>query len=174
MIDKIMEMNKTNNLESDNINSYGTIPYRPGVGIMLLNRDRKIFVAQRIDKTSEAWQMPQGGINRDESPEQAAIRELKEETDINNASIIRQTDDWFFYDFPNELAAKLWRGKFRGQKQKWFAMQFLGHDDDINLNTDKPEFSDWRWVSSEEIPNMIVDFKRQLYRAVLDEFKDLL
>lgn len=151
-----------------------SIPYRHGVGIMLLNADKKIFVAQRIDKTSEAWQMPQGGINPGENPRDAALRELREETGIESVNILRETEDWFFYDFPNELAAKLWRGKFRGQRQKWFAMQFTGPDSEINIVTSKPEFSEWKWVDPSDVPNMIVDFKKQLYRAILREFSDVL
>lgn len=151
----------------------GSIPYRLGVGILLLNPNKEVFVAQRLDKASEAWQMPQGGIHPGEAPEDAVMRELEEEIGVSNVNIIRQTDDWFFYDFPNELAAKLWRGKYRGQKQKWFAMEFLGQDSDININTQKPEFSDWKWANPKEVPDIIVDFKRQLYKAVLEEFSDL-
>ena len=168
-----MTQNKEKNIGST---SRDTFPYRAGVGIMLLNRDKKIFVAQRIDKTSEAWQMPQGGIRSNEEPIEAAIRELHEETAISadSVKILRETKDWFFYDFPNELAEKLWRGRFRGQRQKWFAMEFHGDESEINIQTEKPEFTEWKWASAAEIPGLIVDFKKQLYRAVLKEFSDIL
>ena len=121
-------------------------PYRPCVGIMLINDHGLVFVAQRIDQVVEAWQMPQGGVEQDETPRQAALRELEEEIGTNRAEIIAETEDWIPYDLPRELADKVWRGRFRGQTQKWFAMRFLGTDGDINLATAEPEFDAWKWT----------------------------
>ncbi len=154
-------------------NSHSAIPYRPGVGIVLLNKEKKIFAGKRIDTHAEAWQMPQGGINYGEEPKDAVLRELHEETGVEKAKIIRESSDWFYYDLPNELANKLWRGRYRGQRQKWFAIAFLGSDTDINIETERPEFSEWKWVAPEALPELIVPFKRLLYQSVLKEFQDL-
>lgn len=140
---------------------------------MLLNGDSRVFVARRIDMTSEAWQMPQGGIDEGETPQQAAMRELKEETGTDKAIIIRESHDWMTYDLPAELIGKLWQGKYRGQKQKWFAMRFTGCDADINIETDHPEFCEWKWVSMSTLPDLIVPFKRANYEALAKEFADL-
>ncbi len=148
--------------------------YRPGVGIMLLNAEGKVFSAKRIDVTSEAWQMPQGGIAKGETPRDAVFRELKEETGTDKAEILKETEDWLYYDFPNDLAARLWRGRYRGQRQKWFALRFTGLDADININTDRPEFCEWKWVAPGVLTELIVPFKRRLYEAVLNEFRDVL
>ncbi|MCB2081819.1 MAG: RNA pyrophosphohydrolase [Rickettsiales bacterium] len=148
--------------------------YRPGVGIMLINKDGLVFSAKRIDTSEEAWQMPQGGIDRGETPEEALWRELREETGTNKAEILHVTEDWLYYDFPNELAARLWRGRYRGQRQKWFALRFTGLDADINIETERPEFSEWQWVEASLLPDLIVPFKRRLYQAVLEEFRDFL
>ena len=149
------------------------LPYRDGVGIMLLTHDGRVFVARRIDTTSEAWQMPQGGIDPGESPLAAAKRELKEETGTDKATLLRESKNWLTYDLPEELIPKLWDGRFRGQKQKWFAMRFTGADSDINIHTPHPEFCEWRWAAMEELPDIIVPFKRTMYQALVDEFKDL-
>lgn len=149
------------------------LPYRPGVGIMLLSRDARVFVGQRIDRTAEAWQMPQGGIDDEEDPRAAAFRELKEEIGTDRAEIVAETDGWLTYDLPPELIGKVWGGRFRGQKQKWYAMRFLGQDGDIDLATGHPEFDAWRWVRPDELPELIVPFKRDLYRRVLAEFSRL-
>ena len=149
------------------------LPYRPGVGIMLLNRDHNVFVAHRLDNLSEAWQMPQGGVEDGETPTVAAFRELKEEIGTNNAEIIDEIDAWLTYDFPVELIPKLWQGRYQGQKQKWFAMRFLGTDSEINLETEKPEFRAWKWVPRDRVADLIVPFKKQLYQRVMAHFSAL-
>jgi len=148
-------------------------PYRPCVGIMLLNANNQVFVAQRIDQVAEAWQMPQGGVDDGEDPEAAALRELKEEIGTDHVEILDRTEDWISYDLPPELIGKVWRGRYRGQKQKWFAMRFLGRDDDIDLDTEHPEFRDWRWIDMDELPDIIVAWKRDNYRQVVARFRHL-
>lgn len=150
------------------------LPYRPGVGIMLLNGDGRVFVAKRIDMTSEAWQMPQGGIDDGETPLMAAKRELGEEIGTRKAELLQESRDWLTYDLPDELIPKLWGGKFRGQRQKWFAMRFTGSDSDINIATDHPEFCEWKWLEPAQLPDIIVPFKRKLYAALVEEFKGVL
>ncbi len=153
---------------------YTALPYRPGVGIMLLNANNEVFVGRRIDTRSEAWQMPQGGIDNDETPRQAVMRELMEETGINAAEVIAESREWFHYDLPDYLIPKLWDGKYRGQKQKWFALKFLGTDADINIHTECAEFMQWRWATMDELLEIIVPFKRKLYIAVMEEFQAIL
>lgn len=150
------------------------LPYRPCVGIMLLNHENKVFVGRRIDTTMEAWQMPQGGIDEGEEVKTAALRELEEEIGTSKVEIIARTPGWLRYDLPDELIGKVWEGKYRGQKQKWYLMRFLGEDREINLDTHHPEFSAWKWVDIEEVPKIIVPFKRELYFAVLKEFEEYL
>ncbi len=149
------------------------LPYRPCVGVMLLNAQGQVFVGRRIDQTVEGWQMPQGGIDEGETPEQAVMRELKEEVGTDKATIIRSLPDWLNYDLPPHLIGVALHGKYRGQTQKWFALRFTGTDADINLVTHEPEFATWRWVSMDDLPNMIVPFKRDIYRKVIDAFRDL-
>ena len=149
-------------------------PYRPCVGIMLINRDNLVLVAQRIDQVAEAWQMPQGGVDEGESPRQAALRELKEEIGTDRAKIIAETEEWVHYDLPRDLADKVWNGRFRGQTQKWFAMRFLGNDSDINLATARPEFIEWKWTSLNSLIDVAVSFKRDNYAQVVAEFRHLI
>jgi putative (di)nucleoside polyphosphate hydrolase len=146
--------------------------YRPCVGIMLLNRHGRVLVARRADiPSAPAWQMPQGGIDGAETPEQAALRELEEEIGTSRAEIVAESRGWLAYDFPPELAARKWGGRYRGQRQKWFLMRFTGCDADIDPATEHPEFDAWRWVDPEELPALIVSFKRQVYIDVLTEFR---
>ena len=147
--------------------------YRRGVGIVLLNRDGKVFVGRRIDQKEEAWQMPQGGIDRGETPRDAAFRELKEETGTDKAAIVAETKAWLTYELPDELRGRLWRGRYAGQKQKWFAMRFEGRDSDIDLAAHHPEFNAWQWIERDRLVALIVPFKRALYRDVLAEFAPL-
>ncbi len=146
------------------------LPYRPGVGIMLINREDKVFVAQRIDMPSDAWQMPQGGIDDGEMPEAAARRELLEETGTDKAELIAEYPQWLSYDLPVELVPLIWAGRYRGQTQKWFAFRFAGDDGDINIETETPEFSAWQWVAMDRVPDLIVPFKRQLYGRLVAAF----
>jgi len=148
------------------------LPYRPCAGVMLLNRDGLAFAGQRIDTTMEAWQMPQGGIDDGEDARTAAIRELGEEIGIaaEHVEPIAEAPGEFFYDLPDDLVGKVWKGKYRGQRQRWFLYRFAGEDTDINLATAHPEFMSWRWVDPQELPKLIVPFKRQLYEDVLAAF----
>ena len=148
------------------------LPYRPCAGVMLLDREGRVFVGQRIDTTLEAWQMPQGGIEPGEEPLDAAIRELGEETGIapDKVALIAEAGQEFFYDLPPELVGKVWKGKWRGQRQRWFLFRFTGDDADIDIVTAHPEFRSWRWSDPVDLPAMIVPFKRDLYEAVLAAF----
>jgi putative (di)nucleoside polyphosphate hydrolase len=150
------------------------LPYRPCVGVMLMNRHREVFVGQRLDSKAAAWQMPQGGIEKGEDPRAAALRELWEETGVDSAlvSVIAETDRWLPYELPFDLVPKLWKGRYRGQEQKWFLMHFAGSDADINIRTPHPEFSEWRWLPASELVENIVPFKRDVYAAVLKAFAD--
>ena len=140
---------------------------------MLINKDGLVLVAQRIDQRAEAWQMPQGGVEDDETPSQAAMRELEEEIGTNRAEIIAESEAWIPYDLPRDLADKVWRGRFRGQTQKWFAMRFLGKDEDINLATAAPEFDAWKWTPLANRTDVAAHFKRENYRQVVDIFRHL-
>ncbi|MGH7030700.1 MAG: RNA pyrophosphohydrolase [Stellaceae bacterium] len=151
----------------------GRRTYRPAVGIMLLNRRGLVFVARRIDiAASPAWQMPQGGIDPGETPRQAALRELAEETGTGKAEIVAESSTWMTYDLPAALVGKVWGGGYRGQRQKWFAMRFTGCDADIDLAASHPEFNAWRWVRVDVLPRLIVSFKRQLYIDIVTEFRE--
>jgi putative (di)nucleoside polyphosphate hydrolase len=147
-------------------NSY----YRAGVGILLFNGLGDVFVGRRCDVDGEAWQMPQGGIEDGEQPLDAALRELKEEIGSNHVEVLCESKGWLRYEWPPEIASQIWDGRYRGQQQKWFAMRFLGGDSDIDVATDHPEFSHWRWASLQELPRLIVEFKRPVYESVLRIF----
>lgn len=145
-------------------------PYRPGIGLVLLNAQGLAFVAQRIDTPGDAWQFPQGGIDEGEDPRATALREMKEEIGTDKAEIIAESHDWIAYDLPRAVADKSWKGRFRGQTQKWFCARFTGSDADIDLATEHPEFSRWQWMDLALVPALIVPFKRTLYDAVVAEF----
>ena len=151
------------------------LPLRRCVGIMVLNDDGRVLVAQRSDRTSDAWQMPQGGIDAGETPRQAALRELEEEIGTANVVIIGETPGWLDYELPPDLVGRVWRGRYRGQKQKWFAVRFLGDDSEINLDRGAhTEFDHWRWLEPALLPEVIVPFKKAVYEALLVEFAGLI
>ncbi len=150
------------------------LPYRPNVGVMLVNPAGKVFVAQRLDSDTDAWQMPQGGIDPGEDARTAALRELHEETGIDPSlvTIEAETPDWLTYDLPHDLVPKIWKGRYRGQKQRWFLLRFHGDDSQIDIATPHPEFSRWEWIDPAEVVNRIVPFKRDVYARVLAAFSD--
>lgn len=152
------------------------LPYRPCVGLVILNRDRHIFAGQRIDNSMDAWQMPQGGIDPGETPVEAALRELTEETGIGpgNVEILRESSEWHPYDLPRHLVPRLWKGRFRGQKQRWFLLRFTGDDSEVRIDGHEPEFRRWAWMGEAELIRKIVPFKRDTYSRVFAEFADLL
>ena len=149
---------------------YEQRPYRPCVGIFLLNNDGLVFAGRRIDSRAEAWQMPQGGIDAGESPLQACMREMREEIGTNTAELVSQHNDWLYYDIPLPLADRLWQGRYKGQKQKWIALRFNGDDADINIATEEPEFCEWKWLSPHDLVDLAVPFKRDVYQNVLAAF----
>ncbi len=150
-----------------------SLPYRPCVGVMLIDQRGLIFAGQRIDSASAAWQMPQGGIDDGEKPRDAALRELAEETGVtaNLVQFIAKTDDWVTYDLPPDLLGRVWGGKFRGQRQKWFLYRYIGRDDQVSIDRAHPEFSSWRWISADEMITSIVPFKRAVYETVVAAFR---
>lgn len=153
------------------------LPYRPCVGMLLLNPVGKVFVGRRLDTAGEGdniWQMPQGGIDAGETPAAAALRELREEVGTDKAEIVAESRRWLHYDLPPQLVGKVWKGRYRGQKQRWFALRFLGEDSEIDIATEHPEFDAWRWVELEDVPDLVIPFKRDTYRAVVSEFRELL
>ena len=149
------------------------LPLRIGVGIVLLNYENKVFVGKRIDNQTNSWQMPQGGVDPNENFLQAAKRELEEETGIKNIKIIKEFDKWLEYDLPKNLLGKIWKGKYRGQKQKWFIMKFLGKNEEINIKTKNPEFSEWKWIDPKNLPNVAVNFKVSIYTIIMKELDSL-
>ncbi len=145
------------------------LPLRLGVGIVLLNKENKVFVGKRIDNPTNHWQMPQGGVEINENFLQAAKRELEEETSIKSVKLIKELKYWLTYDLPENILGKIWQGKYRGQKQKWFIMQFFGEIEEINIKTNYPEFLDWKWINPSELPNVAVNFKVSLYKKIMQE-----
>jgi putative (di)nucleoside polyphosphate hydrolase len=147
------------------------LPLRIGVGIVLLNNKNKIFVGKRIDNPKKFWQMPQGGVDKNEDLFQAAKRELQEETSITSIKLIKKLDGWLEYNLPQNLLGKIWKGKYKGQKQKWFIMKFLGDDMEINVKTKHPEFFEWKWVDPDEITDFVVNFKLDVYKKIKEKVK---
>ena len=145
---------------------YKNLPLRTGVGIVLLNKDNKVFVAKRIDNPKNFWQMPQGGVDKDENFFNAALRELEEETSITNVSLIKEIEGYTSYNLPNHLLGIIWKGKYKGQIQKWFLMRFNGKESEINLKTNYPEFLEWKWIELEKITEIVVDFKLEVYKII--------
>ena len=150
------------------------LPLRIGVGIILLNKKNKVFVGRRIDNPTKFWQMPQGGVNKNEDYFNAAKRELEEETSIKSVKLIKELDSWIKYDLPKNLLGKIWKGKYRGQKQKWFVMRFLGDDKEISVKTKHPEFFEWKWIELDKITDVVVDFKLNVYKEVKEKVKKII
>ena len=153
---------------------FKNLPLRSGVGIVLINKNNQVFVAKRIDNPKNFWQMPQGGVDKGEDFLTAAYRELEEETSVKNVELIKELDGLVTYNLPERLLGIIWRGKYKGQKQKWFLMKYLGEDNDINIKTKKPEFLDWKWVDLEEITKLVVDFKLHVYQEVQKKVEKIL
>ena len=153
---------------------YKDLPFRTGVGIIVLNKENKLFVAKRIDNPKNFWQMPQGGVDQNEDYLSAAYRELEEETSIKNVDLVKELNGLISYELPKELLGIIWKGKYRGQKQKWFVMRFLGQDDEINIKTKNPEFCEWKWINLENITDFVVDFKLHVYENVKKKVKEIL
>ena len=145
------------------------LPMRKGVGIIVLNKNNEVFVGKRKDNPIDKWQMPQGGIDNNETPFDAMKRELAEETSITKIKILKEIENWLEYELPQNLLGKIWKGKFRGQRQKWFIVKFMGNENEINLNTKHPEFIEWKWIPAYLLPDVIVNFKRRLYISLLKE-----
>ena len=154
--------------------NFEKLPLRNGVGVVILNSENKVFVAKRIDNPKNFWQMPQGGVDDGENYYKAALRELKEETSIKSISLIKEIDGFISYNLPNNLVSIIWKGKYKGQKQKWFIMKFTGEDSEININTKKPEFLDWKWVDPETITDTVVDFKLKVYEQLKLEVRKII
>ena len=153
------------------MNKNKNLPMRIGVGIVLLNNENKVFVGKRIDNPSNFWQMPQGGVDQNEQMLEAAKRELEEETGITKIILIKELNYWLEYELPKSLINKIWKGKYKGQKQKWFIMKFTGDRKDINIKTKHPEFLDWKWIKPSKLPNIVVDFKVNVYKKILKELE---
>ena len=153
---------------------YNNLPLRSGVGIVVLNKKNKVFLAKRIDNPKNFWQMPQGGVDENEDYLNAAFRELKEETSIKNVHLIKEIDEMTTYELPRHLVGIIWRGKYRGQKQKWFLMKFRGKESEINLNTNHPEFLEWKWIDIDQITDVVVEFKLNVYKKIQEEIKKIL
>tara|TARA_Y100000022_G_scaffold95059_1_gene81978 strand:- start:358 stop:843 length:486 start_codon:yes stop_codon:yes gene_type:complete len=153
---------------------FKNLPLRKGVGIIVLNKENKVFVAKRIDNPKNFWQMPQGGVDNGEDFLTAAYRELEEETGIKQIKLIQEIDGMITYELPKHLLGIIWKGRFKGQKQKWFLMRYLGKDEEINIKTDKPEFLEWKWVDIDEITETVVDFKLHVYKELKEKIKNII
>ena len=153
---------------------YRKLPLRKGVGIVVLNKENKVFVARRIDNPKNFWQMPQGGVDEGEDLLTAALRELEEETSIKNVELIKEIEEIMTYELPKHLLGIIWKGKYKGQNQKWFLMIFLGNDNEININTMKPEFLEWKWIDPNNITDVVVDFKLQVYKDLKEKINEII
>jgi len=153
---------------------YENLPYRSGVGIVVLNKENKVFVARRIDNPKNFWQMPQGGVDKNENFLNAALRELEEETSIKSVELIKELDGLITYDLPDHLLGIIWKGRYKGQTQKWFLMRFVGNDNEINIKTKHPEFLEWKWVDLKEITELVVSFKLELYKEVQSKVQKII
>ena len=153
---------------------YENLPYRSGVGIVVLNKENKVFVARRIDNPKNFWQMPQGGVDKNENYLNAALRELEEETSIKSVELIKELDGLITYDLPDHLLGIIWKGRYKGQTQKWFLMRFVGSDNEINIKTKHPEFLEWKWVDLKEITELVVSFKLELYKEVQSKVQKII
>ncbi len=156
------------------LNKSKNLPLRLGVGIVLLNSDNKVFVGKRIDNSVNFWQMPQGGVDDNENLLYAANRELKEETGVKSTKLIKEIDNWLIYELPKNLLGKIWKGKYRGQKQKWFIMRFVGDEEEINIKTKNAEFKEWKWIDANQLLNVVVRFKHDVYKSIVKELNILL
>jgi len=156
------------------LNKSKNLPLRLGVGIVLLNSDNKVFVGKRIDNSVNFWQMPQGGVDDNENLLYAANRELKEETGVKSTKLIKEIDNWLIYELPKNLLGKIWKGKYRGQKQKWFIMRFVGDEEEINIKTKNAEFKEWKWIDVNQLLNVVVKFKQDVYKTIVKELNILL
>ncbi|MDP6440783.1 MAG: RNA pyrophosphohydrolase [Pelagibacteraceae bacterium] len=156
------------------LNKSKSLPLRLGVGVVLLNSDNKVFVGKRIDNPVNFWQMPQGGVNDNENLLCAANRELKEETGVESIKFIKEIDNWLTYELPKNLLGKIWKGKYRGQKQKWFIMRFVGNEEEINIKTKNAEFLEWKWIDANQLLNVVIDFKLDVYKSIVKELNILL
>ena len=154
--------------------NFSELPLRTGVGIIVLNKDNKVFVAKRIDNPKNFWQMPQGGVDEGEDFLKAAYRELEEETSIKNVDLIKELDGMITYELPERLLGIIWKGKYRGQKQKWFVMKFVGEDKEINIKTKNPEFLDWKWIDLDQMTEVVVDFKLHVYKELKEKVKKII
>ena len=154
--------------------NFSQLPLRKGVGVILLNHENKVFVAKRIDNPKNFWQMPQGGVDKNEDYLNAALRELKEETSIKTVDLIKEIDEMTTYELPKHLLGIIWKGKYRGQKQKWFLMKFKGKENEINLNTSHPEFLEWKWIDIDQITDLVVKFKLDVYKKIKEKVKTII